>query len=92
MDFVHIGYCGVDCAACPDFLTGKCPDCRKSEWPDDDPCMPIACCREKGIDCCGQCDGFPCESMAGFYEESEGHRAAYARMKALRAEQSAPTD
>ena len=92
MDLVHIGYCGVDCAACPDYMTGRCPDCRKSGWPDADPCMPIACCREKGIGCCGQCDVFPCENMAGFYEESEGHRAAYARMKALREERSAPTD
>lgn len=86
MDLVHIGYCGADRAACPDYMTGKCPDCRENEWPDDDPCLPVACCRKKGIDCCGQCDTFPCESMAGFYEESEGHRAAYERMKSLKGE------
>ncbi len=82
----HIGYCGVDCADCPDYLSGKCPDCRRSEWPDGDPCMPIARCRRKGIESCGQCDVFPCGDMAGFYEESESHRAAYARMKALKGE------
>ena len=84
MDLTHIGYCGADCAACPDYLSGKCLDCRRSEWPDGDPGMSIACCQGKGIDCCGRCDGFPCEDMAGFYEESEGHRAAFARMKTVK--------
>jgi len=79
MDLTHI----VDCAVCPDYLSGKCPDCRNSQWPDGDPCPPIACCQEKGIACCGQCDVFPCESMAGFYEESEGHRAACVRMRTM---------
>ena len=83
MDLVHIGYCGVDCAACPDFLSGQCPDCRQSEWPDGDPCMPITCCQQKGMESCGRCDVFPCRDMAGFYEESESHRAAYVRIQAL---------
>ena len=82
----RMGFCGVDCGVCPDYLSGKCPDCRHSEWPDGDPCMPIVCCQKKGMQCCGQCDDFPCQDMAEFYEESEGHRAAYARMKALRGE------
>ena len=30
MDLTHIGYCGVDCAACPDYLSGKCPDCHRA--------------------------------------------------------------
>ena len=50
MDLTHIAYCGVDCAACADYESGKCPDCRHSRWPDEDPCMPIACCQQKGID------------------------------------------
>ena len=83
-EFDHIGCCGVDCGACPDHLSGKCPDCRHSEWPDTDPCMPIACCQQRGISCCGRCDAFPCGDMTAFYEESESHRAAYARMKALK--------
>lgn len=84
MDMTHIAYCGVDCAACPDYLTGKCPDCRHSEWPDGDACMPIVCCQRKGIDCCGRCDVFPCGDMTGFYEESESHRAACVRMAEVR--------
>ena len=83
MDLTHVGYCGVDCSACPDYLSGKCPDCRSSRWPHGDPCMSIACCQKRGIECCGRCDGFPCGDMAAFYEESEGHRAAFDRMKTL---------
>ncbi len=86
MELQHIGYCGVDCAACSDRLSGKCPDCRRSIWPEGDPCLPIACCRGKGIACCGQCAGFPCPDMAAFYAESESHRAAFARMRAVSAQ------
>ena len=78
-----IAYCGVDCSVCTDFLSGKCPSCRLSEWKDDDICMPVRCCREKGIGCCGECPVFPCADMADFYEESDSHRQAYVRMAAV---------
>jgi hypothetical protein len=45
--------------------------------------MPVRCCREKGIEFCGACYGFPCKDMAEFYEESDSHREAFARMKAM---------
>lgn len=83
----HIGFCGVDCAVCPDYLQGKCPDCRQS---DGAPCPPIACCTEKSIACCGECPSFPCEKMADFYAESDSHQAAYARMLAI--SRSCPRD
>ena len=78
-----LGFCGVDCSACPDLSEGKCPGCRKSVWPEGDACMPIACCGEKGIACCGQCPRFPCPDMAEFYQESEGHRQALERMQTV---------
>ena len=81
-----IACCGVDCAVCTDYLNKKCPGCRDSEWPDGDPCAPIACCRQRGIAFCGQCDEFPCRMMQEFYEESDSHRAACARMCRLRTE------
>ena len=79
-----IAYCGVDCASCPDFIGRKCPSCRLTEWKEDDVCMPVKCCREKKIDCCGFCGGFPCADMREFYAESDGHRKAYRSMLALR--------
>jgi hypothetical protein len=43
---------------------------------------------EKGIECCGECTGFPCADMAAFFEESDSHRQAYARMAAVHPEKS----
>ena len=77
----HIAFCGADCAVCPDFLSGKCPNCRKSPQPGGDACRPAACCLKKGLLCCGDCESFPCADMADFYAESEGHRQALARME-----------
>ena len=36
----EIAFCGVDCAACSDYTEGKCPGCRRTEWPEDDPRPP----------------------------------------------------
>ena len=77
----HIAFCGVDCSVCPDHLSGKCPNCRKSFRSHGDACMPAACCGKKGLLCCGDCESFPCADMAGFFAESEGHRQALARMR-----------
>ena len=43
-------------------------------------CMPVKCCREKGIEVCAFCEVFPCKDMADFYEESDSHKKAYDRM------------
>ena len=83
MSLTDIAYCGVDCSACTDKLSGKCPGCRQTEWPEGDECMPIACCKKRGIVCCGECADFPCADMEEFYAESDGHRLAYARMNLL---------
>ena len=77
-----IAYCGVDCAACADYQTGVCPSCRRTDWKDD-PCMPVRCCRERGIEICGQCRAFPCADMREFYAESDSHREAFERMRAI---------
>ena len=48
-----LGFCGVDCACCEDYTTAKCPGCRRSDWPADDPCPPVGCCQRRGIPYCG---------------------------------------
>ena len=80
-----IAFCGVDCSVCPDYISKKCPSCRLTRWKDGDICMPVMCCREKGIDFCAFCGEFPCGDMADFYGESDSHKAAYRRMLAVRA-------
>ena len=79
-----IAYCGVDCSVCPDLTEGKCPGCRQSNWEEEGPCLPVECCRTKGISCCGECDTFPCGDMKAFYQESESHEAAYELMRSMR--------
>ena len=81
----RIAYCGVDCFACRDYQDGVCPSCKLTRWKDDDICMPVRCCREKGVEFCAFCGGFPCGDMAEFYTESESHKAAYQRMRSMRA-------
>ncbi|MBR5949679.1 MAG: DUF3795 domain-containing protein [Clostridia bacterium] len=78
-----IAYCGVNCELCHDYKNEVCPSCRKTVWADGDECMPVACCRDNGIDFCGECERFPCPDMKEFYRESESHEFAYERMKAL---------
>ena len=80
----RIAYCGVDCGVCPDYAERKCPGCRKTAWEPGDECLPVACCRKKGISSCGECETFPCADMSEFYRESESHERAYERMAALR--------
>lgn len=78
-----IAYCGVNCGECPDYMSEKCPGCRNTEWEPGDECMPVSCCAEKSIDCCGECTEFPCAAMKEFYEESDSHRRAGALMSSM---------
>ena len=80
----RIAYCGVDCAACVDFLESKCPGCRRTEWKEDDICLPVECCRRQGITFCGKCPTFPCDDMKAFYEESESHKKAFELIKKMK--------
>lgn len=82
-----IAFCGVNCETCPDYKNKLCPSCRKSVWEENDECMPVKCCRERKINCCGKCGGFPCDDMREFYEESESHKRAYERMSAIGCDQ-----
>ena len=76
LDTNELGYCGVICSTCSDFISSACPGCRASVWPEGDACPPVACCWERGITVCGLCDDFPCSMMVDFYDESESHRRA----------------
>ena len=80
----RIAFCGVDCSRCPDFREARCPDCRHTEWKEEDACLPVKCCRERKISFCGACADFPCAEMRDFYRESESHERAYALMRTLR--------
>ncbi len=51
-----IAKCGLYCGACPKFLKGKCNGCKENEkasW-----CKLRACCLDKNIASCADCDEF----------------------------------
>ena len=81
----QIAYCGVNCFACSDYTNKICPSCKHTQWTEEDICMPVKCCKEKGIDFCAFCNNFPCDDMADFYEESKSHKEAYHRMVSMNA-------
>ena len=84
MLFSRIAFCGVDFSVCPDLLSNKWPGCRMSERTEDDACLPVIFCGDRGVACCDECGEFPCGEMKDFYGESESHRQAYERMRAVR--------
>jgi hypothetical protein len=52
----HIAYCGLYCAACRSFVTGKCPGCAenaKASW-----CKVRSCCIENNYASCADCKDF----------------------------------
>ena len=83
LDLDLIGFCGVDCSACPDYVNYKCPGCRASVGLSDEECMAAQCCMDKNILICGQCNDYPCDDMKEFFEETEGHREAKKRIDVL---------
>ena len=82
----QIAYCGVNCFACSDYINKICPSCKHTQWTEEDICMPVKCCKEKGIDFCAVCNNLPCDDMADFYEESKSHKEAYHRMVSMNAD------
>ena len=83
LDLDLIGFCGVDCSSCPDYVNYKCPGCRASVGLSDEECMAAQCCMDKNILICGQCKDYPCDDMKEFFEETDGHREAKKRIGVL---------
>ena len=44
----QIAYCGVNCFTCSDYINKICPSCKHTQWTEEDICMPVKCCKEKG--------------------------------------------
>ena len=83
-DLKLIGFCGVDCSVCSDYVSGICTGCRESAHTTTEDCPTVTCCEGKNIEFCNGCEQFPCEGMQAFFTESESHKEAYARLKKLR--------
>jgi hypothetical protein len=66
--FITDGYCGLYCAACPDYRDSKCHGC-KSDNLKEGLCMNCnlkSCAREKGVEFCFECTDYPCRKLEEF--------------------------
>ena len=70
---MNLGLCGLNCAECGSFWNNECKGCRamdgtsiygKCEW--------YHCCKDKGLEHCGQCDSFPCKELNSALEAVVG--------------------
>lgn len=69
-----ISVCGLNCARCDLYHSGKCGKCRgslKVHWSPD--CRFLPCAREKGHRYCLECDAFPCEKLEEFASDGYAH-------------------
>ena len=53
-----IAYCGLACAVCGQNET--CAGCRNEGCKGKEWCKNFACCKEKGLNGCWECNDFPC--------------------------------
>lgn len=65
--------CGIDCRNCEFQERKGCKGCLAVEKPFWGTCPVKDCCEGKGLDCCGECDEFPCELLTSFaYDKEQG--------------------
>ncbi|MHB9132171.1 MAG: DUF3795 domain-containing protein [Armatimonadota bacterium] len=53
-----------------------CKGCHGDEalvWSGDDCKIRVCCKKEKGLENCSQCDGFPCELITAFKNDGHAH-------------------
>lgn len=62
--------CGVCCSRCEGKEEAKCTGCTTMAMPFwGGVCEVKSCCEQKGLDHCGQCTDFPCDTLANMGKE-----------------------
>jgi len=82
-DSLEISGCGILCSDC-DFHSGErqpqCPGCNavkgKPFWGT---CNVYSCIKDHGVDQCGKCQEFPCDTFINAYDPSQGPESALTR-------------
>lgn len=61
MDEKLLGKCGFYCGCCPTYIKGNCSGCTLEHIKGD--CFTLDCVTKKGLECCGHCKDFPCDTI-----------------------------
>lgn len=56
-----LGKCGFYCGTCPTYINANCKGCTEEHMEGD--CFTRDCVIKKGLDACGQCEKFPCDTI-----------------------------
>lgn len=66
--------CGISCSQCSFLKKKQCHGCTniaKPFWADA--CPIKTCCEKQDLNCCGECDKFPCDLLKAFaYDKEQG--------------------
>jgi hypothetical protein len=55
------GACGIYCELCPLYRSERCEGCfKRNQW-FKPACQLFSCATSKGMKCCFECKGFPCD-------------------------------
>lgn len=75
----------MDCTRCRFAEENDCPGCMQGQLFEDEECEVYSCCAEKGIEHCGQCGDFPCDTLKAIsYDKETGDGGArILRLKAI---------
>lgn len=61
MNVELIGKCGFYCGSCPTYIAQKCEGCIAQHKKGD--CYTRDCVIAQGLNFCGECKEFPCETI-----------------------------
>lgn len=66
--------CGICCSECQFFKDKTCEGCTNIEKPFwGDSCEVKSCSENKNLECCGECQDFPCDLLKSFsYDKEQG--------------------
>ena len=69
--------CGLECSQCEFKESQGCLGCVHIKNPFWGECPIKACCEQKELKHCGQCDAFPCDLLKQFaYDKKQGDDGA----------------
>lgn len=65
--------CGIECSKCEFQEIMGCKGCMNIKNPFHGECAVKNCAQNKDLECCGECDEFPCELLKSFaYDKEHG--------------------